>query len=129
MKSQTVLLAAALAVFPALASADGFPSEAVPSGVSGVIALKPGCPGPQKKDDDCHKPLPEKTVQLVDSTGKVAASATSDANGKFVVNAKPGKYSLKVVIDALYPRCPQVEVQVRKHSMADADILCDSGMR
>ena len=120
---------AMLAGMPAVSLADGNPGKPHPSGVNGIVSLKPGCPGPQKKDEDCHKPLPDQSVQLVNSAGKVVASAKSDENGKYTLHAKPGKYSLKVVIDAYYPRCPMVEVQVRKHGLTDADIQCDSGMR
>lgn len=127
--TRAVLLMTMLAAVPAVSIADGSPGKPHPSGVSGIVSLKPGCPGPQKKDDDCHKPLPDKPVQLIDAAGKVITSAMTDVNGKFTLHAKPGKYSLKVAIDALYPRCPTVEVRVRKRGLTEADVQCDSGMR
>ena len=120
---------AVLAGMPVMSLADGFPDKPLPSGVSGMVALVPGCPGPQKKGEDCHKPLPGKSVQLIDSAGKVVASAISGEDGKFNLSAMPGEYTLKVVIDAYYPRCPTVGVLVRKESLVDANIVCNSGMR
>jgi len=120
---------AVLAGVPVMSLAGGSPDNPLPSGVSGMVALIPGCPGPQKKGEDCHKPLPGKPVQLIDSSGKVVASAISGDDGKFALRAMPGDYTLKVVIDAYYPRCPTVDVLVPKEGLAESNIVCDSGMR
>lgn len=100
-----------------------------PSGVTGIVSLAPGCPGPQKKDEECVKPLAGKEVQLLLNGDKVVAKATTGEGGKFTIHAKPGKYSLKVVIDAMYPRCPTVDVKIHKRQLVGGNISCDSGMR
>ena len=129
MINKEILLVAALAFFSTGAWSDGMPSKTPTFNVSGNVALKPGCPGPEKKDDECHKPLPEKSVQLLSSAGAVVATTTTDIDGQFDLQAKPGNYSIKVVIDALYPRCPVVEIEVRKRGVTHAHVMCDSGMR
>ncbi len=103
--------------------------KATPSGVTGIVSLSPGCPGPQSKDQACVKPLVGKEVQLIDNAGKVVGQATTADDGKFSIDAKHGKFKLKVVIDGMYPRCQMADVVIKKNSTATANISCDSGMR
>lgn len=120
------LICAAIWSVCGIASATGKP---VQTGVHGIVGLSPGCPGPQLKDQSCDRPLADKEVQLIDRAGKVVGKAITAEDGKFVIPARHGKYVVKVVIDALYPRCPTRDVTVRKRGLADANINCDSGMR
>ncbi len=104
-------------------------TKATPSGVAGIVSLSPGCPGPQRKDQDCTKPVVGKVVELLDHKGKVVGKATTGDDGKFAINAKHGKYSLKVNVEAMYPKCPNVDVTIKRHAMTESNIACDSGMR
>lgn len=100
-----------------------------PSGVTGVVSLSPGCPGPQIKDQPCFRPFAGKEVQLLDQAGKVVGQAITDGNGRFAIDVAAEKYALKVNVGAMYPRCPVVEVLVKDQVKVEANIVCDSGMR
>jgi len=122
----TGLFCAAILALHSVAFAE---AKTMPSGVSGIVSLSPGCPGPQLKDQPCIKPLVGKEVQLMNKAGKVIGQATTTDEGKFAINAKHGKYVLKAVVDAAYPRCQPVEVTIKRHSMTTTNMACDSGMR
>ncbi len=120
------LFSVALLSFQTASSAE---AKATPSGVAGMVSLSPGCPGPQRKDQDCTKPVVGKDVELLDRKGKLIGKATTGDDGKFTINAKHGKYMLKVNVEAMYPKCPNLDVTIKRHAMTDANISCDSGMR
>lgn len=127
-KKKTLLLLTCLAAFSAqemVSATDGV----VVSGVSGIVSLSPGCPGPQRQDKDCTKALAKKDIQLFDESGKMVGQATTGDNGQFTILAQPGKYNLRTVSEALYPKCRKLEITIEKNQMTNADILCDSGMR
>lgn len=122
----TALLGAAIL----LTSIESFAkAPAADTGVRGSVSLSPGCPGPQREDQACTKTLPGKEIQLLGGSGKVVAkSMTSDA-GQFTIKARPGKYTLQIVSEAMYPKCQKVEVVITKHQIVESNISCDSGMR
>ena len=129
MRKQIIFSGLSCALILSMQGAVFAESKAMPSGVTGSVGLSPGCPGPEIKDQPCTKPLAGKEVQLLNSAGKVVGKATTGDDGKFTINAKHGKYALKIIVDAMYPKCPMTEVTIKRHSITKTNISCDSGMR
>ena len=91
--------------------------------------LSPGCPGPQVAGRNCDRVLPNHTIELLDERGGVVARTTSGTDGGFAMQAPPAQYTLQVVRQGLYPRCPALPVTIVAGSMANGTLTCDSGMR
>lgn len=104
-------------------------AAALRTGVAGTVSQQ-GCPGPQRiGQGECSHPVAAVRVVLLNAAGKVAASASSGEDGRFTIAAPAGSYLLHAEIDGMYPRCPDVDVTVRKGKLTRADLSCDSGMR
>jgi hypothetical protein len=61
--------------------------------------------------------------------GTTVASTTSNGQGDFTLRLAPGRYTLVVVTNGTFPRCPAVDVTVPPGSPVRADISCDTGIR
>lgn len=104
-------------------------AAAARTGVAGVVSQK-GCPGPQRiGQGECSNPVAAVRVVLLDATGTVRASASTGEDGRFAITAPAGAYRLHAEIGGMYPRCPDLDVTVRKGKLTQADLACDSGMR
>jgi hypothetical protein len=68
-------------------------------------------------------------VDAIDAGGQTAGSATTDGLGRFAISAAPGGYTLRVVINGPFPRCPDTPVTVTAGDPVTADISCDTGIR
>jgi hypothetical protein len=64
------------------------------SGISGTILAGPACPGPARLDSPCADRPVAMTVEVVNGTA-IAATVTTDAEGKFSVSVAPGTYTLR----------------------------------
>jgi hypothetical protein len=106
-------------------AAHGAPDAAI----KGSLVQSPAMPGPQRAgQEESAAPLPGVTVELRGARG-VVASASTDADGGFVLRAAPGSYTVHANIDGMYPRCPDQAIAVRKGRSANIVLRCDSGMR
>ncbi|HMC71479.1 MAG TPA: carboxypeptidase-like regulatory domain-containing protein [Mycobacteriales bacterium] len=98
------------------------------TGVEGLVTAAPTCPV-QRPGQSCPPAPVAGTVQAVDATGQLVASAATDGNGAYSLHVPGGSYTLHVNHDGQYPRCPDVPVTVSDGSMTKADIDCDTGIR
>ena len=94
----------------------------------GRVTSGPACPV-ERPDQPCPPNPVHARVDAVDATGHNTASAVTDDAGRYAIGLPPGAYTLRVVIDALFPRCPETQVTVSPGPPATADIICDSGIR
>lgn len=102
----------------------------VQSGIAGRITVSPSCPGPQKIDQEaCRSPLAGAVVELRKGRGAIVGKVTTDADGRFQMNAPTGVYTLRIDVLGMYPRCPETGVTVTKLAAAPVEVTCDSGMR
>ena len=101
----------------------------VASGVQGSVLVSPGCPGPQIAGRSCDRTLPNQTIELVNDLGTVVARSTSATDGGFSMVAPAGHYTLQIVRQGVYPRCPTMPVLISVGAMANLTVICDSGMR
>ena len=100
------------------------------SGVHGKISISPGAPGPQKINQEAGgAPLAGVTVQLRNHAGKIVRQVAAADDGSFKMHAPAGSYTLHVQVEGFYPRCPDVDVTVRRNRVMQGDVACDSGMR
>jgi hypothetical protein len=106
-----------------------FSSDSPSHRLAGVVWISPSCAGAQREGDLCRAPLAGVEVRLSESGGRVAASATTDANGAFAMQAPAGRYRLHVVGIARIPRCPDLDVTLPMVKSAPVELECDSGMR
>jgi hypothetical protein len=99
------------------------------SGVSGTVTVSPGCPGPQRVDQECIRPLGGVRVRLIDLAGQLVDAAQTSTDGAFEIAAPPGRYRVEVVTEGRLPRCPPTTVIVEVGKTTTVRITCDSGMR
>jgi hypothetical protein len=99
------------------------------SGIEGTVTVGPTCPGPSIVNDarDCTEPLAADVRIVDDSTGQEAAQTSSDSEGHFRVDLRPGRYAIAVPGNAGLAEPVQVKVQPGRYS--EADVLIDSGVR
>jgi len=106
------------------------PSQAAATGIKGVIMVSPIRPGPVRKGSEFPNtaPLPN-TKFSVRSNERTVTTFTTEAQGRFQVSLKPGRYSV-VLAENRFPRpCGPFEVSVEAGKMSEVEWLCDSGMR
>ena len=69
------------------------------------------------------------TVEARDDRGQSVGQAPTDSDGSFVLPLPAGMYTLHVLHDGLYPRCPDTPVTIKDGEQTHVDISCDTGMR
>lgn len=97
--------------------------------VSGSVTVSPGCPGPQRVDQECVRPLGGVRVRLIDLAGQPVDAAQTSTEGAFEIAAPPGGYRLEVLTEGRLPRCPPTAVIVEVGKTTTVKITCESGMR
>jgi hypothetical protein len=98
-------------------------------GVVGKVTVSPTCPGPQRLDENCAKPLADARVLLIGPGGKTIAAAVTSPEGIFEIDAAVGTYRIEVATSLRFPRCPAAEVTVTAGARTHVNIECDSGLR
>ena len=104
-------------------------STAPVSGVWGRVTVAPSCPGPERPGQACVAPFAGAKLQLRTAAGELLRRASAADDGAFEIAAPPGRYSLQVEVDGLYPRCEPVPVRIVKGRRTRLKVECDSGMR
>jgi hypothetical protein len=105
-------------------------NRATPSGIQGIVTIKPARPGPIRAGSELPDtvPLPSATFSISSENGPVR-SFTTDAQGRFRVLLKPGHYVVSLA-DNRFPRpCGPFETHVVADKMTHVQWRCDSGMR
>jgi hypothetical protein len=84
----------------------------------------------QRVGDPClPRALPAVDVTALDPGGHTIASTSTDNGGSYSLGLPPGDYTIMVVVNGRYPRCPATKVTVNAAGPANADIACDTGIR
>lgn len=100
------------------------------AGVTGRISVSNSCPGPQRiNQPPCTSVLADAKLVLRQLNGTVASETATTADGSYAFHIPAGSYVLQVNVEGIYPRCPEIEVNVAKGLVTQADVVCDSGMR
>jgi hypothetical protein len=68
-------------------------------------------------------------VDALDPAGRTVADVMIDDVGRYAISVPPGQYTLHVVTDGPFPRCPDTAVSVTGISPVTGDIDCDTGIR
>ena len=118
-------------------TAPATPTQAAGSGnadqgtLNGTVVAGPSCPI-ETSDYPCPpKPVPNRQVMIETPDGKIAATPTTDSDGRFSVNLAPGTYVLKVAQGASQlpiQRKPVIVVIVAGKTLS-VQIELDSGIR
>jgi hypothetical protein len=100
------------------------------SGVSGYIHTGPTCPVEKNPPDPqcADRPYSGAVVDLLKGT-TLEISTRADAAGKFTVMAGPGAYAIRVETPSALPRCSDISIVIKKSTITNVDIACDSGIR
>src|SRR5207244_5085437 len=98
-----------------------------PSGIGlfRTVSAVPTCPV-ERPDHPCP-PRPVSAEVDARQGARTVASATSDGQGAYRMSLAPGRYTLVVVTNSSFPRCPSVDVTVPSGPPVRADISCDTG--
>ena len=96
--------------------------------LAGKVTLGPQCGGPQREGQSCDIDYAAVQVQLLDDRGRTAASAQTDAQGRFVLAGPAGHYTVRVLSTKVV-RCPEQSVLLPQAGSVAVAIACDSGMR
>ncbi len=111
------------------------------TGIGGEITLGPMCPGPVSARNPCPDSPYAAPIRIENLDGSVAAEATSDADGRYMVALDPGKYRVvpmpAVDLDSgsgvgssPFPHPPApVDVTVPPTGWAEANLSYDTGIR
>ena len=102
--------------------------NAANSAVAGTVTLGPQCGGPQREGQSCDIDYEAVEVRLVNAKGATAASAHTDAKGRFSLAAPAGPYTLRVMSPKVV-RCPEQPVVLPMGRSAVLLVACDSGRR
>lgn len=98
--------------------------------IRGTVLLGPTCPVETAESPCPPEPLAGVSVRAVDAEGDVAASAVSDAEGRFVMDVTAGRYTLIAATGDDPARSSKpVTVDVSSGQVVDMDVLVDSGIR
>jgi len=105
----------------------------VSTGIEGRVVAGPTCPVEQDPPiEECaDKPLSITLALVFADTGKIASLFASNADGSFVLPAKPGRYKITMLpSDRPYPRCDSDgEIVVPREGFVHSSIVCDTGIR
>lgn len=130
MRGSCVLTA--LAVVMVSASCDSSwgttTSTLAPTMVEGSVLAGPTCPVEQP-GQVCPPAPVAGTVVAIDGEGSTVASTETDATGHYSLGLPAGEYTLHVIVDGLFPTCPDTPITVRSGAPVTANIDCDTGIR
>ena len=129
MRGRFALTTALVLLAAGCASSTGSPSSgpsSLTAKLSGTLTASPGCPGPQRIDQPCpDKPVAGGTVELTAGSVTVATT-TTDANGRFELQAAPGRYTVTAHNSGYRS---QVSQDVELTGPTEITLVVDSGMR
>lgn len=99
--------------------------------LTGDVVAGPTCPVEQAENPCPPKPVPDHKVTIKTTSGTVAATTTTDAQGHFSVSLNPGNYIIEVSTGpGLWPHQKQpVQVTVAAGQSAYVKIELDTGIR
>lgn len=99
------------------------------TGVHGQVTAGPTCPV-EREDQPCPpSPVRDTRIDALGAGERVAGSAVTDDDGRYAITLEPGDYTLRVVVDGMFPSCPDTPVRITGGPPATADIDCDTGIR
>lgn len=97
--------------------------------LTGTVTASPTCPV-ERPDQPCPpRPVAGAHVQVFDQAERLVTSADTDGEGRFSLTLAPGRYVLTTGSGAVLPSCPPLTVDVPAAGAAQADIICDTGIR
>jgi hypothetical protein len=96
--------------------------------LSGNVKQGPSEPICGSSRGDCYQPVPNHTIQAIDSDGKVVGTTKTDGDGKFSLELKPGHYALELVpqADVYHITGNEIDLNTSNHQL---DIRLDSAIR
>jgi hypothetical protein len=110
--------------------ASGQVNRATPTGIQGIVTVRPTRPGPIKAGSELPDaaPLPSVTFTVSSENASITSFAT-DAQGRFQVFLKPGHYVVSLAENRFPRPCGPFEIDVVPGKITDVQWRCDSGMR
>jgi hypothetical protein len=110
--------------------AHGQATKVAETGIQGRVTVSPIRPGPVKKESEFPSAAPLSNARFrITSNQLVVTTFTTDAQGQFRVDLKPGHYSVLLAENRFPKPCGPFEIDVEAGKMTDVEWRCDSGMR
>jgi hypothetical protein len=107
----------------------GGPPAADESGVVGQVLVSPACAGPEHAGEDCPAQPFLGSLLVLDASGRLVATITTDDEGRFSASLPPGRYILRPEAAGRYPQAKDTEAVVEAGEYAEVAIELDSGIR
>jgi hypothetical protein len=95
--------------------------------LTGRVSAGPTCPV-ERADHPCPPSPVSATVQAKER-GRVIASTHTDANGRYRLQLRAGKYTVVAATSKPLPHCAPIKATVRANHTTRAPISCDTGIR
>jgi hypothetical protein len=105
-------------------------NRATPTGIKGIVTVRPTHPGPIRAGSERPDVVPLSNARFtVTNEKRSVRSFTTDTQGRFRVLLKPGHYVVGLAENRFPRPCGPFEIDVMPGKMTDAQWRCDSGMR
>lgn len=115
--------------FNAVAIACNSSSGTTDSGIEGQVFIGPTCPPVMRQEADCSARPYKATIIVLDRKGQIVTRITSDAEGRFQIALRPGRYTLRPESPRLLPYAEEQTVTVSNQKYTQVRIDYDSGIR
>jgi hypothetical protein len=112
---------------PTVTTTPGTPTLAG-SGVIGRAIEGPGCPV-EVVGQPCPPAPAAVIVEVVDVSGDIVGSGSTNSDGWFAISAPPGSYTLRAQGSNGFPFCDPETAIVEPSEATRTDLTCDSGIR
>jgi hypothetical protein len=96
-------------------------------GIVGIVLIGPSCPV-QPSDGSCP-PQPYSALITIRRSGDVVTLVRSDADGRFRVGLKPGRYEIVPESGDPFPHASPQDVDVVVDAFSEITVLFDTGIR
>ena len=102
-------------------------ADAPASAIEGRVTIRP-VRSVERRGAANSEPY-QTTIAVLNGVGREVATVQTDTDGRFRLQLPPGTYVLRPQSPGMYPRASEQQVQVRRNTVTQVEIVYDSGRR